>query len=137
MLQSLLADRFKLRFHKEVRDLSVLGLVLAKNPPKFHELPTGAYIGPPWGIGHIRFRNLSELAAGLSWYFPDRPILNETGLTGDYDLRVDLTPYSAPDSREPGTTAHDWLLRAVLEQLGLKLVPMKRPVEMFVIDYVE
>ena len=96
MLQALLADRFKLKFHRETRDLRVLGMVLAKDPPKFKELPPGADIGPPWGVGRMRFRNLSEVARAMSLFSNDRPVLNETGLSGDYDLQVDQTRYWQP-----------------------------------------
>src|SRR5262249_29222392 len=42
MLQSLLADRFQLRLHREVRETPVYALTVAKGGPKFHKSPLDA-----------------------------------------------------------------------------------------------
>jgi uncharacterized protein (TIGR03435 family) len=63
----------------------------------------------------------------------DRPVIDQTGLKGQYMLGVDTSEYQNPETRE-GRTIQDYLRIAILEQLGLKLLPAKAPVEMFVIE---
>jgi uncharacterized protein (TIGR03435 family) len=139
MLQALLAGRFQLKFHKETREISINGLVLAKNGPKFHEIKGGGGAVPgQWGVGHLRTPDLATLAALLSTFLPaERPILDKTGLTGAYDLDVNVIEYWRLPENRADKSPNEGILGAALDQLGLKLVPMKAPVEMFVIDHVE
>jgi uncharacterized protein (TIGR03435 family) len=134
MLQALLEERFKLSVHRETKELPVYALVVGKKGPKFHEVKddgSGAEIGG--GDGHqIKAHHVSMklLAGALQGYVGD-PVLDETGLTGLYDLNLDFTldeNFSAEGSR---------IFEAVQEQLGLKLEARKGPVEVIVIDHVE
>jgi len=66
----------------------------------------------------------------------DRPVLDRTGLTGTYDLVFNFTSENMPPGiqlDESGPT----FLEALKDQLGLKLVPETRPVDVLVIDHVE
>ena len=74
----------------------------------------------------------------------DRPVLDKTGFTGEFDLNLSFTPDEATD----GISGLDWtdgptdpnlpnIFAALEEQLGLKLVPAKGPVEVLVIDHAE
>jgi len=62
-----------------------------------------------------------------------RPVIDSTGLTGDFDVELTFAPYNAPVA---DSTAPD-LFTAVQEQLGLKLEPTKAPVDVLVVDHVE
>jgi uncharacterized protein (TIGR03435 family) len=61
MLRSLLADRFKLAFHRETKDLAIYALVAAKNGPKFHALQACAG-RPPGKLNHMRPKDLPLLS---------------------------------------------------------------------------
>jgi uncharacterized protein (TIGR03435 family) len=62
-----------------------------------------------------------------------RPVIDRTGLTGDFDVELTFAPFNAPAA---DSTAPD-LLTAVQEQLGLKLESTKALVDVLVIDHVE
>jgi bla regulator protein blaR1 len=59
------------------------------------------------------------------------PVVDQTGLKGRYDFTLKWAQEGGGDSQEPG------LFTAIQEQLGLKLVPAKAPVEVIVVDHVE
>ena len=139
MVQKLLADRFHLQFHREQRELPVYELTVLKSGSRL----TPSKSAPDDGIdqtGHIgrgqqymRYtnNNMQDFVEGLE-YIVSRPVVNDTGLTGRYDFLLrwsnemqDSTPNSAPG-----------LFTAIQEQLGLKLVPTKAPVDVLVIDHV-
>ena len=74
----------------------------------------------------------------------DRPVLDETGLAGNYNFRLHYDqgsvglPFSAPGvSRPESDGIEPSVFTAVQEQLGLKLEPQKKPVEVLVIDSIE
>jgi uncharacterized protein (TIGR03435 family) len=128
MFQSLLASRFKLVFHRETKELSVYALVIGKNGPKVHELKDGdpfPEFRPPSKGSRLMYSNsdLPGFAAMLS-QTAGRPVLDKTGLTGHYVIRLES---------EPGED----ILTAVQEELGLKLEPAKAPAEILVIDHAE
>lgn len=134
MEQAMVKERFQLKYHRESREIAVYGLVVAKGGPKFKE---GSYLEPPWGPHRINFRDLNSVAAGISRFTPlDRPVINQTGLTGQYRLTVDTSETMNPETRE-GRTVEQVIQQTILEQLGLKLVTAKAAIEMFVIEGVE
>jgi uncharacterized protein (TIGR03435 family) len=151
MLQSLLADRFRLAFHRETKELPVYALVLAKAGPKLKEAVLGGDPGAFKGVapefkgvyhgqdadGPALFgkeASMSELAHTLSgspWVGLDRFVIDATGLKGVYDFKVSVS--AAPDS-DPDAPS----IFTVLEShLGLKLESRKGPMEMLVIDHAE
>lgn len=137
MLQTLLAERFKLVVHRETKELRVYALIVGKNGPKFREVQddgSAAEIGS--GEGHqIKAHHISMklLAAALQGFVHD-PVLDTTGLPGIFDLTLDFSvDESMSADRTPGPT----IFEAVQWQLGLKLEPRKGPVEVVVIDHVE
>lgn len=65
-----------------------------------------------------------------------RPIIDKTGLTGSYDFTLKWTQDQTPDASE-SQTGDPSLFTALEEQLGLKLVPVKGPVEVVVIDSIQ
>jgi uncharacterized protein (TIGR03435 family) len=143
MVQKLLADRFKLSFHRDQRDLAVYTLYAGPSGAKLTE-SQGDPKGLP-GIGFQRrvgdlsafnvsmvdFLNFMTRNAGL-----DRPILDRTGLTGRYDFKLTWTPDDAQGSSMPPNEAPP-LYTALQEQLGLKLSATKAPAEVYIVDHVE
>jgi uncharacterized protein (TIGR03435 family) len=155
MLRELLADRFKLTFHREQREFSVYTLTAAKNGLKLKESTStldSFPAGPPPLIFIIssqtiqlpgRYATMDELASVFQRAMLDRPVIDKTGLSGRYDFDLEFTPdetefggafagrASADKSEKPG------LSTALQEQLGLKLESTKGPVDVLAIDHVE
>jgi bla regulator protein blaR1 len=184
MMQSLLADRFKLRVHFETRDGPVFALTLVrtgetgpklrphadgpacpdsfdmdsmKNPP-----PNANDAFPPMcGVAQstrtasatllgARDMTVGEFAEGAIYGMGSltgevgKPVVDQTGLKGRYDFRLELpigTFSFSPAPPNPDAPTADPkgtpFLNALREQLGLKLVPSKGPIRKLVIDHAE
>jgi len=131
MLQTLLADRFQLKYHVEAKDGPVY--VLAKGSKALKLLDSKNKNEYPWaGIGPgLVGTNISmpQLAKRLAAEF-GRPVLDQTGLTGSFDFRFE---YHTDDP-------HPDLISSVitsLQELGLRLEASKGPVETIVVDHAE
>ena len=152
MIQSLLADRFKLVVHNETKDAPVFELDLAKGGSKLPiTTPNDDFakgikgidgnpvpIGYPMPLGQGRLFGQSVTIASLIDYLTHelkRPVVDKTGLTGKYDLSLQWTPDDTPP--DSPLTGGPSIFTAIQEQLGLKLNPAKGPVETLVIDHVE
>jgi uncharacterized protein (TIGR03435 family) len=177
MMQSLLAERFKLVVHSETRELPVFALVLVKSgrlgpqlrphPPEDStcssvpaptnqdsepklalEIPTVCgglvSVGVPSAPSHVRVGgrrvSLGLVAAHLGEMgHYDRPIVDQTGLNGTFDLVLEWGPDSVPDS--PSSPIHDdgqsILQEALRDQLGLKLERKKTPSTILLIDHLD
>jgi uncharacterized protein (TIGR03435 family) len=148
MFQGLLAGRFHLKFQRETRDLPALGLVVSKNGPKLKESTAAesntrfnARQNPVLEIA-VTKGTLAELADLLSQFAfsfridgpTGRPIVDRTGLTGQYDFSLTWIPED--QTPPPGSDAVS-LPTALQEQLGLKLEPVNAPMEIVVIERVE
>ncbi len=164
MVQSLLADRFKLQVRHEKRELPVYALVVANGGPKFlhtvFAVPdyTGLLQLPqrppcPAGMSCMHdYMSMSLMAERLSRMLAnERPVIDQTGLKGGYYINLQWAPPQSPSrtsmGSENGNAGMDITLppqssgpslSTVLEkQLGLKLVPTKGPVDFLVIDHIE
>lgn len=138
-LQSLLADRFQLKFHSGIRQLPVFALIVAKGGPKLRAPKTGeAHRLYTQGPGQLACfgASMSELAAEFSDLGVSRVVLDKTGLTGRYDFSLQWTPDDSPGDAPLPDPSGGSLFTALQEQLGLKLEPQKGPVEVLVIDHV-
>ena len=152
MLQSLLADRFKLQVHWETREVPVYSLTVAKGGPKLRhsdqpedDLPrvrTPASAGgteTPSGVSYTH-ESMADFAWALSRMarIGDRQVVDNTGLEGSYDftLTFDRNPVPPAGTDAPPRLGPD-VFSAVQEQLGLKLGSAKAPVRFLVIDHVE
>jgi len=135
MLQAALADRLKLKVHHVSRILPVYALVVAKGGSKLKPSQGNEgwwnWSGPAITV---RAEPVSMLAMCLS-KLPDvdRIVVDKTGLAGDYDVNLKWTPEDEQGTPDAGPS----LFTAIQEQLGLKLVPAKGPVDTFVVDHVE
>jgi uncharacterized protein (TIGR03435 family) len=148
MLQKLMADRFKLSFHREKRELPVYALSVGKNGPKL----TKSGLDPN-GLPGLFFRGLGDLHAAnatmadftqlLQSAVLDRPVVDQTGIEGRYDFDLKWTPDDSQFQSfgvripPPGENAPPPLYTAIQEQIGLKLDATKAPADVLVIDHVE
>jgi len=141
MLRSLLADRFKLAVHNETKEAPIYELVVAKNGPKLQpakpDQPTRMTIAGS-GKATMEADQISALVYQLSLQV-GRPVVDKTGLTGKYDIKLEWTRDSGPGSVDSASAdvSGPSIFTAVQEQLGLKLNPSKGPVDTLVIDHVE
>lgn len=140
MLQKLLATRFNLAMHHEKRELSVYALTVAKSGPKLEKSksdPDALSDQSGHGVGpaqYMKFTNdsMPEFAQLLQ-LMGDRPVVDQTNLSGRYDFTLLWTPdiiHNVPTDAAPA------IFTAVEEQLGLKLVATRTPTDVFVIDSV-
>ena len=135
LLKDALADRFALKLHREKKDMVHYRLVIAKGGSRLK-----ANMGAPGpegrsGAGRMSYRKISvavlvsQLAEATG-----RPVIDGTGLQGDYDVEMTWTPDGAlPAADAP---AGPTIFTALEEQLGLKLESEKGPVEILVVDNV-
>lgn len=180
MLQALLADRFAMKLHRETKEFPVYGLEVLKSGLKAKEsapdstageggpgrgpvdiaaggsqagvgvnLGGGSYF--TFGNNHLQAKKLSmaTLADTLA-RFTDRPVVDMTGVAGNFDFDLEITPedYQAMLIRSAiaaGVTLPPQALRALdnssgdslaaaLQKAGLKLEPRKAPLEVLVVD---
>jgi uncharacterized protein (TIGR03435 family) len=176
MLQSLLAERFRLKLHHEQKDLPVYALIMSGGPLKLKESPpaaspeskgmvdvaaAGSAAGVAIDLGNgsrstfadnkfeAHKMTMDQLASILE-RFVDRPILDLTGLKGSYDITITVTPedYRAmliQAGVNSGVTLPPEALRLLegfsaaslvdaFQELGLKIVARRAPVDMLVVD---
>jgi uncharacterized protein (TIGR03435 family) len=142
MIQTLLAERFKLAIHRDSKELPVYALVVGKGGSKLEEVEfgRGSTSGSPGKLTGTRvaIRNLTEFLSRQT----GRPVLDMTGLKGFYNFTLTYTPDEAPSAPAPGTpipesAAGASLFSAIQEQLGLKLEARKASVEILVVDHAE
>lgn len=96
------------------------------------------------GARHTKMELIAEFLGNLAGSFGllDRPVVDQTGLTGRYDFTIEFAQPQRPNI-EPGTSAEQAapagpdLLEAAREQLGLRLKPGKAILSLPVIDHIE
>lgn len=144
MMQALLTDRFKLSFHRDTKELPVYALVVGRTGPKLRASASDGGT-PRMNIGRGQVEALkwtmAKFAADLARQL-GRPIIDRTGLAGDYDFKLQWTPDEMvvePGGDRPvsAATPGPSIFTALQEQLGLRLESTKGPVEILVIDYAE
>jgi uncharacterized protein (TIGR03435 family) len=179
MMQSLLADRFRLAIHYETRQVPVFDLLvdqsgvlgpLLRRHPDDEPCPTtfrspaptappvtvdsrfpvtcgGLLRMPPSAQGSFRVgaRNVpmeliaSSMAGGASGL--DRPVLDKTGLTGNFDFVLEFAPQpdgpTFPGAKSLVDPSAPTFIEALKDQLGLKLEPETGPFDVLVIDHIE
>lgn len=150
MVAKLLADRFKLVYHHDKKELSVYVITVAKGGSKLTP-SQGDPKGLPGnffrGLGNMVNMNstLSDFAGVMQAAVLDRPVVDQTGLTGRFDFTLNWTPdesqFGGLGVKVPPPSdkadAPPGLFTAIQEQDGLRIDPSKAPVDVFVIDKVE
>ena len=202
MMQSLLAERFKLTLHRDTKDHPIYALVVGKNgaqlkpaevqagdavvpgeTPKPAPTPGGgaagaaadatatARTGGPGGTGpggppragmmmmmspegiHLKVGSatVAAMADGIS-RFTERPVVDMTGIKGQYDFDMTFAPEKMPalprppmppppgadrpaNAETPGEQAQS--VFDAVQKYGLKLEPRKAPLEVLTIDHIE
>jgi uncharacterized protein (TIGR03435 family) len=145
MLRGLLAERFRLAFHREQKDTPVYALVAGKTSPKLFEAKAAGPGTMRFEGGEMVFRSYSmaQLADFLSRLRSvDRPVLDMTGLQGYFDFTVhfaDTLPAGRSEAKAAAEQAFGdpALPVMVAAQLGLKLDARKSAVESIVFDHTE
>ena len=156
MLQTLLAERFKMTIRRESKDLPVYALVVGKSGPKLqkssiqdkdcsddtacHQIMGGRGRGL-----HGKAIDISDVVRFFgNW--SDRPILDKTGITGLYDIETEGWAPSIPTNPDGGEVSEEAkamadpnrpTIFAIFDRLGLKLEAQKAPVEIYVIEHIE
>ncbi len=163
MMHALLEDRFKLKLHRETREVPVYALTVAKGGPKLKPFREGSCTPsydnprvpgqPPvckarasskgpnllaidrQGMTLDEFSGLVLTASAFGFKF-DRPLVNKTGLAGRFDFHLE---FAIDDVRAAASSdaVGPSIFTAVQQQLGLNLDPVKGPAEFLVIDHVE
>jgi uncharacterized protein (TIGR03435 family) len=167
MMQTILEDRFKLKIHRETRQGPVYELALGKGSPKLKPLQDGSctpvVLGGPLPLvpdgQHLCKRMVSPrgkvdieggtltMLADLLGMVLDRPVIDKTGITSYFEIQLAFSPEDSvaprPVTADPGASAAvrapdaPGIFQAIQEQLGLRLVSAKGPVDVLVIDHVE
>ena len=181
MLQALLANRFQMKSHREKKEFAVFALTVSKNgltlqpsasaadapsdkPPAVtvtaggNASGSGADLGggSSFALGNNRIEirkmtmpQIAELLTRLS----DRPVVDATGVTGAYDLALELTPedfigVQIRAGLNNGALIPPQALRLLdnaaadpfsyaLQKSGLSLESRKAPLEVLVIDSIQ
>jgi uncharacterized protein (TIGR03435 family) len=151
MLQAMLADRFKLIVKREMREVPGFVLSVARGGPRLtawkdgERATLGAVTGGPNANGEwrsiVRGEKLSmpRLATQLT-LVTQRPVVDRTGIAGDFNYSIEFTPFSPPPdlvTRGAPLVAGPSLFTALEETMGLRLEPARVPMEFLVIERVE
>ena len=165
MMQSLLADRFKLAIHFETREVPLLALTMIKpgklgpklklhsEGPSCDSIPPSDVFPPRCDVFALMVRQGKQSFAGsrnttmalIAGGLPSlgrlaRPVVDQTGLSGRVDFTLEWSP-ELPGPQGPNEPQVDLqgpsFMEALKEQLGLKLEPTKGPIQVLVVDHVE
>ena len=162
MIRALLEDRFKLKVHREPRELPAYELVvtrpgaagLRKSDVDCDALfAAGQVTRPEPGVrprcgitnGPVGVSGDTGLMAGafsMSQFAQflqrvGRPVIDKTGLAGRYDFDLAFAPLAPPTAGAPADPSRPTIFVALEEQLGLKLQPTNGPLDVIVIDSIE
>ncbi len=149
MLQNLLSERFRLTFHRELKEFSIYELRVAKGGPKLK--PSAAPANAPPSVVSMVYpgrmampaRNvgMGDLVSVMQRAWLDRPVVDKTGLTGRYDFDLEWAPdetqFGGEISPAPADSPIPPLFTALEQQLGLMLVATRGPVSALTVDRAE
>jgi uncharacterized protein (TIGR03435 family) len=149
MLRTLLSDRFQLTFHREPRVFSIYELEVAKGGPKLKPStapPTDpaaliSTVYPQRMMLPARNASMGEFVSMLQRALLDRPVVDKTELPGKYDFDLEWAPDETQFGGEVPAASADApsppFFSAIQQQLGLRLVATRGPIEALVIDKAE
>jgi uncharacterized protein (TIGR03435 family) len=145
MVQALLIERFKLKSHRETRDLPIYELVAGKNGPKMERTKPDAPPAAAMRNGAITYAKLNMAGfARLLTIVLGRTTVDKTNLMGDFAVKLEWAPNaeaiglenSAATPQVATAPVGPSIFTAVQEQLGLHLESSKVPTEVIVIESV-
>jgi uncharacterized protein (TIGR03435 family) len=157
MLQALLEDRFKLKVHRESKEIPVYALVVARGGPRLEATKEGSCTpadptqgpppivpGQPVPCGYIGqakggdgIEAVGVTMASVCQIFSvqlHRAIIDKTGLTGRFSYHL---PFNTPPPGASGDDEQFAVAVGALQKLGLKVESAKGTAEFIVIDHVE
>jgi len=157
MFQNMLADRFKLQFHREMRTIPVWAVTIDKDGSKMEVNASPEQFDVPIKLSGadsnstaLTFTGIHTNMEYLCWWLGsmisrfqqiDRPVVDRTGLKEFYDFKLTFTPDPSGRTGPNGETLASFegsnMAQALREQLGLKLENTKDAVQVFIIDGVE
>jgi uncharacterized protein (TIGR03435 family) len=139
MMRSLLAERWNLSIHRESREVRTLVLTAGKGPLRLNKSATdgpSSMVSNEQGIARVG-ATMAELARDISDWLPDL-VIDETGLNGRYDYKVDFLKYT---DYKPGARFEEQDFETgfatALQKVGLNLKAARRNAEIIAIDHVE
>jgi uncharacterized protein (TIGR03435 family) len=143
MLQTVLAERFQLKFHRETKLVPGYAMVLAKGGLKVHPVEANGKQRMNWGKGRLTAERASmkRLAETLSRMLGS-PVVDTTGIPGEFSFQLEWTPENSPSPSLAGAIPADApigpsLFTVLQQDLGLRLEPRKAPIDVLVIDRAE
>lgn len=162
MLQTMLEERFKLVLRRETKEMPVYVLSVANSGHKLTPWKEGDRANggqnstmiyspgelpysPKADYGRQRVSFFYGAKASTGWlagslsYFTKRPVLDRTGLTGEYNYQLVFAPLQVPAGADPAVPVltSPTLFTALEQELGLELKPSNEKVDVFVIDRLE
>ena len=148
MLQRLLAERFHLALHHDVKAIAHYEIEVGKGGSKLpvaENVPDSSLVA--YGRGRLEYHHVPmEIFAVLLSRQLKQPVIDRTGLQGVFDVNLTWRPDDAPAARAPDAAPppadreielRPDLFRAMETQLGLKLIASKSPIDVLVIDHVD
>jgi uncharacterized protein (TIGR03435 family) len=142
MLEHLLIERLGLAAHRETKDIPAYVLTAAKRGPKLQSAegpPQGGYQMKTEGENlEIRSRTTLAVFAGFLSGFLRLPVVDQTGVTGTFDITLDWALDPHEQSNVDAQVGQELAIQEGLaNQLGLKLELKKVPLEVVIVDHVE
>jgi uncharacterized protein (TIGR03435 family) len=139
MVRTLLADRFKLAFHRETKEMPAYVVTVAKGGHKMtpsegdgemQMKPTGK--GLIVAITHVTLAQLSEMASSPL----QAVVIDQSGLTGAWDFTLDVSSFvmTQPAGIDD---AISMIVQALNQQVGIKIEQKKAPAELLIVDHAE
>src|SRR4051812_32735191 len=108
MIQNLLADRFKLKFHRETKILPVYVLIVGEKGPRMKPCEPGAAYAVRSGRAPLKFSRMTTVR--LAPFLPNelgRTVVDLPGLPGNYDITMDWTPDRHPSAGPDNVSSLD------------------------------
>jgi uncharacterized protein (TIGR03435 family) len=147
MYQNLLVDRFGLRFHHDIREGNIYALTVDPSGLKLKPNTSPENDKIPVNGAPAHTRGIRVPMVYLTWFLSQilqndgRPVVDQTGLTGNYDFLLSYRPILPPDAPADALPPEDrdlpTLFDALRTQLGLRLTATRGPVDHLVIDHIE
>lgn len=141
MMQKLLADRFKLELHRQIKEVNAMVLTVAKGGHKLKEVEQEG--SPSFSTGRLNLTGKGATIAQLITFISReirQPIVDQTGLAGRYDYFLDIAAYITDEMRNqpgPPVEAPSIVANALQGQLGLRVDAKKMPLEVLIVDKIE
>jgi uncharacterized protein (TIGR03435 family) len=143
MLQTLIMERFKLKFHYESKEIDGFGLVLSARGSKLRQATgqeeqsgismRGGIVPGGGGLQQSLIASNAPLSDFIRFLVSNlkKPVLDRTGLNGNFNFT--FGPYSPREMNSDPAS----VFSLIQEQLGLKIESQKVTSQIFVIDHIE